>query len=185
MAATNPTEKKYGISYYVKGAVAGGICCSVTHGGMCPVDVVKTRIQLDPAKYNKGMVGGFKQVIAEEGMGALATGLGPTVVGYFVQGWFKFGGVEFFKINFAQYLGAERAWELRTAIYLAAAAMAEFIADIFLCPSERVRLFTGSHVRLHCKGFNPVAEEFRAVQLGRPSQHLPNLRIESFSSPGL
>jgi hypothetical protein len=30
------------------------------------------------------MVGGFKKVIAEEGVGALATGLGATAVGYFV-----------------------------------------------------------------------------------------------------
>ena len=169
----------------MKSAIAAGVCCSITNSSLYPVDVVKTRINLNPAKYNKGILVGLRQVIAEEGVCALAFGSGPTVVSYFVQGWFKFGGVEFFKINFAQYLGAERAWELRTAIYLAAAAMAEFIADIFLCPSERVRLFTGSHVRLHCKGFNPVAEEFRAVQLGRPSQHLPNLRIESFSSPGL
>jgi len=41
---------------------------------------------LDPIKYNKGLIGGFKQVIAEEGVAGLATGLGPTVVGYFVQG---------------------------------------------------------------------------------------------------
>lgn len=130
----------YDLTYYLKGAVAGGICCGVTHGGLCPVDVVKTRIQLEPAKYNKGMVGGFRQVIAEEGVGALATGLGPTAVGYFIQGWFKFGGVEFFKINMAQSLGEARAWELKTPIYLAAAAMAEFIADIFLCPLEATRI---------------------------------------------
>ena len=84
----------YDLTYYLKGALAGGICCSVTHGALCPVDVVKTRIQLEPEVYNKGMIGGFRQVIAAEGVGALATGLGPTVVGYFVQGWFKFGGVE-------------------------------------------------------------------------------------------
>lgn len=48
--------------------------------------MVKTRIQLDPVKYNKGLIGGFKQVIAEEGTKGLATGLGPTVVGYFIQG---------------------------------------------------------------------------------------------------
>ena len=53
---------------------------------MCPVDVVKTRIQLDSVKYNQGMIGGFKQIAAEEGTGALLTGLGPTVLGYFVQG---------------------------------------------------------------------------------------------------
>lgn len=128
---------------------------------MTPVDVVKTRIQLDPAKYNKGMIGGFKQVIAAEGTGALLTGLGATASGYFVQGWFKFGGVEFFKINFAGALGeqvrsggglapstlaalhapcAQAAWDNRTVIYLASSACAEFIADLFLCPLEAVRI---------------------------------------------
>mmetsp|Transcript_136380 Transcript_136380/g.192880 ORF Transcript_136380/g.192880 Transcript_136380/m.192880 type:complete len:311 (+) Transcript_136380:58-990(+) len=133
-------EGTYGLSYFLKGALAGGLCCSVTHGALCPVDVVKTRIQLDPVKYNRGMLGGFKQVIGEEGMGALATGLGPTVVGYFVQGWFKFGGVEFFKISLAQKLGDETAWKNRTLIYLLSAACAEFIADIFLCPLEATRI---------------------------------------------
>jgi len=133
-------EKKFDLAYFVKGAIAGGVCCSVTHGGMCPVDVVKTRIQLDPIKYNKGMIGGFKTVIAEEGMAGLATGLGPTAVGYFVQGWFKFGGVEFFKVQASQTFGDQKAWEYRTIIYLAAAACAEFIADIFLCPLEATRI---------------------------------------------
>jgi solute carrier family 25 phosphate transporter 3 len=35
---------KYKFDYFLKGAAAGGICCSVTHGALCPVDVVKTRI---------------------------------------------------------------------------------------------------------------------------------------------
>merc|ERR1711959_191000 len=48
---------KYGLGYFLNGALAGGLCCSITHGGMCPVDVVKTRIQLDPVTYNKGLVG--------------------------------------------------------------------------------------------------------------------------------
>ena len=56
--------------YYLNGALCGGLCCSVTHGGMCPVDVVKTRIQLDPVKYNKGLIGGFRQIIQAEGAGA-------------------------------------------------------------------------------------------------------------------
>jgi len=128
------------LTYYVKSAIAGGICCSITHAAVCPLDVVKTRIQLDPVTYNKGMIGGIRQVIAAEGVGALATGLGATAAGYFVQGWFKFGGVEFFKINMAQSLGEKKAWENRTAIYLASSAMAEFIADLFLCPLEAVRI---------------------------------------------
>ena len=105
-----------------------------------PVDVVKTKIQLDPIKYNKGMIGTFKQVIAEEGVMGLTTGFGPTFVGYFVQGWFKFGGVEYFKVQFAQSLGEQSAWDNRNYIYLASSAIAEFIADIFLCPLEATRI---------------------------------------------
>jgi solute carrier family 25 phosphate transporter 3 len=64
------------------------------------------------------MVSGFSQIIKTEGAGALLTGLGPTVVGYFVQGWFKFGGVEFFKIQAAKALGDRDAFKYRTGIYL-------------------------------------------------------------------
>jgi solute carrier family 25 phosphate transporter 3 len=78
------SKNQFGIMYYVKAALAGGICCSITHAALCPVDVVKTRIQLYPEKF-KGMVSGFRQVITEEGIGALTTGLGATAAGYFVQ----------------------------------------------------------------------------------------------------
>jgi solute carrier family 25 phosphate transporter 3 len=133
-------NSKYDLTYYLKGGLAGGICCSITHGALTPVDVVKTRIQLDSVKYNKGLIGGFKQIIGEEGAGALLTGLGATCGGYFIQGFFKFGGVEFFKINIVNAIGEEKAWEMKTPIYLASAAGAEFIADIFLCPLEAVRI---------------------------------------------
>jgi len=119
--------------------LAGGICCGITHAALCPVDVVKTRIQLDPKKYT-GFTQGFRTVVGEEGVKALTTGLGATAMGYFIQGWFKFGGVEFFKINLANYYGEKKAWEKRTTIYLTASACAEFIADLFLCPLEAVRI---------------------------------------------
>jgi solute carrier family 25 (mitochondrial phosphate transporter), member 3 len=95
---------------------------------------------LSSLQYNRGLIGGFKQIIAEEGAMALTTGLGATAMGYFIQGWFKFGGVEFFKINIAKSMGEEKAWDNKTAIYLASAAGAECIADIFLCPLEAVRI---------------------------------------------
>jgi len=103
-------------------------------------DVVKTRIQLEPEKYNTGMIGGFRKVIAEEGAMALSTGLTATAIGYFIQGWFKFGGVEIFKIQAVKAMGEEKAFENRTAIYLGSAAGAEFIADFFLCPLEAARI---------------------------------------------
>jgi len=125
--------------YYLKGAAAGGICCSITHGALTPVDVVKTRVQLDPQKYS-GLISGMRMIVAEEGAGALTTGLGATAFGYFIQGWFKFGGVEFFKIQAVQALGEEKAYANKSAIYIGAAAGAEFIADVFLCPLEAVRI---------------------------------------------
>lgn len=130
----------FGQKYFLQSAVAGGLCCSLTHGGVVPVDVVKTRIQLDPKTYCDGLIGGARRVIAAEGAGGLLTGLGPTAQGYFVQGWFKFGGVEYFKIKFGRALGEQEAWNNRNKIYLASSAIAEFIADIFLCPYEACRI---------------------------------------------
>merc|ERR1711865_1028963 len=57
-----------------------------------------------------------------------------------LQGWFKFGGVELAKINFVRTLGEQKAFDNQTVIYLASAAMAEFVADIFLCPYEACRI---------------------------------------------
>lgn len=34
-------------------ALAGALGCAITHGALTPVDVVKTRIQLEPEVYNK------------------------------------------------------------------------------------------------------------------------------------
>lgn len=46
-------KKPTGVDLYARFAVAGAVCCSVTHGALTPVDVVKTRIQLEPEVYNR------------------------------------------------------------------------------------------------------------------------------------
>jgi solute carrier family 25 phosphate transporter 3 len=177
-ASAAAPDKLSGVALYSRFALAGAVCCSVTHGALTPVDVyveppsrncpcilllprlfppdapaspgtvepmlidrsVKTRIQLDPAKYNNGMIGGFRKVIQSEGAGALLTGVGPTFAGYFLQGAFKFGGYEFFKQQAINQLGYENASNYRTAVYLASSAAAEFFADIALCPLEATRI---------------------------------------------
>ncbi|KAF8253646.1 mitochondrial carrier [Wilcoxina mikolae CBS 423.85] len=170
-AAAAPTaEKLSGLALYSRFAFAGAVCCSVTHGALTPVDVVKTRIQLDPAKYNKGMVGGFRQVISQEGAGALLTGFGPTAAGYFLQGAFKFGGYELFKQQSINLLGYETASQNRTAVYLASSALAEFFADIALCPLEATRIRLVSQ------------PEFASGLLGGFSKILKNEGIGAFYS---
>lgn len=86
------------------------------------------------------MIGGFRQIIAKEGAGALLTGLGPTALGYFLQGGFKFGGYELFKKLLVDQMDNETAVKNRMAIYLGASAAAEFVADIALCPLEATRI---------------------------------------------
>ena len=42
-----------GVSLFARYALAGAACCSITHGALTPVDVVKTRMQLEPEVYNR------------------------------------------------------------------------------------------------------------------------------------
>ncbi|TLS30243.1 hypothetical protein PpBr36_02402 [Pyricularia pennisetigena] len=136
-SAASPPQ---GIDLYSRFALAGALGCSVTHGAFTPVDVVKTRIQLDPATYNRGMIGGFRQVIQNEGAAPLLTGFGPTFTGYFIQGAFKFGGYEFFKKQSIDLLGLETARQNRGLVYSVSAASAEFFASIALSPLEATRI---------------------------------------------
>ncbi len=69
--------------------VAGGTCAAISHGVTTPIDVVKTKIQANPKKYNKGMVNTAAEILKEGGPNALLGGLGPTVVGYGIEGTYS------------------------------------------------------------------------------------------------
>ncbi|THG99675.1 hypothetical protein EW026_g2721 [Hermanssonia centrifuga] len=108
---------------------------------LAAIDVVKTRIQIDPAYKKFNLLSGARHVIANEGSAGLLTGFGPTAVGYLVQGGAKFAGYEFWKKQFTQIAGdQESAVKYRTAIYLGASSVAEFFADILLTPLEATRI---------------------------------------------
>ncbi|KAK3939960.1 mitochondrial phosphate carrier protein [Diplogelasinospora grovesii] len=126
---------------YVKFFGAGALAATLTHGAATPIDVIKTRIQVDDAMKGLNMLKAGRSIIASEGPRALLTGFGPTAVGYLVQGGGKFAGYEFFKKKFIELSGGpEKATNNRTAIYLGASATAEFFADIALCPLEATRI---------------------------------------------
>ena len=42
-AFTAHSKKEYGLDYFLRGALAGGICCGVTHGALTPVDALRAR----------------------------------------------------------------------------------------------------------------------------------------------
>jgi len=125
--------------YYALCGFGGILSCGITHTAIVPLDLVKCRIQVDPAKY-KGIVNGFKVTIAEGGVGALSLGWAPTLMGYSIQGLGKFGFYELFKNVYGDMIGEEKAFLYRTGLYLAASASAEFFADIGLAPFEAIKV---------------------------------------------
>merc|ERR1711970_781009 len=120
-------------------AVGGALSCGITHTAVVPLDLVKCRLQVDPAKYgNLGQ--GFKITIAEDGTKGLAKGWAPTLIGYSAQGIGKFGFYEGFKVLYSGMIGEESAYLNRMSLYLAASASAEFFADMFLAPFEAMKV---------------------------------------------
>jgi len=96
-------------------------------------------MQVDYAKY-KGLIPGVRTVMAEEGIGGLRLGWLPTLLGYSMQGLFKFGLYEFFKDYYMNLAGQENAGKYKKFIWLAGSASAEFFADVALCPMEMVKV---------------------------------------------
>ena len=117
----------------------GVLSCGITHTALTPLDMVKCRIQTNPAKY-KNIFAGFKVSIADDGVRGLARGWAPTAIGYSLQGLGKFGFYELFKSMYSNVLGEELSYTWRTSLYLAASASAEFFADIALCPFEAAKV---------------------------------------------
>lgn len=116
--------------------ISGGLCAAASHGVTTPIDVVKTRIQADPEVFNKGLISSTKAIIEQDGAKALLGGLGPTIVGYGVEGAMKFGLYESLKPVFSQLLSVEDP----ALPYLGASVVAGAVASVMLCPMERTRI---------------------------------------------
>jgi solute carrier family 25 phosphate transporter 3 len=125
--------------FYALCALGGVASCGITHTALVPLDMIKCRLQVDPAKY-KSIGTGFKVTLAEEGTRALAKGWAPTAIGYSMQGLGKFGFYEVFKNVYGNMIGEELAFQWRTTLFLAASASAEFFADMLLAPMEAVKV---------------------------------------------
>mmetsp|Transcript_7240 Transcript_7240/g.7323 ORF Transcript_7240/g.7323 Transcript_7240/m.7323 type:complete len:225 (+) Transcript_7240:37-711(+) len=132
-------EPHHTTDYYLKCCIGGVLSCGLTHLAVCPLDVAKCNMQVDPSKY-KGLVGSIQTIIKEEGSGALFKGWLPTLLGYSGQGCFKFGLYEFFKDFYSNLAGEKNAHDYRGFIYLAGSASAELFADVALCPMEMIKV---------------------------------------------
>ncbi|KAI8575751.1 hypothetical protein K450DRAFT_260312 [Umbelopsis ramanniana AG] len=136
--ASAPIEL-YTTNYFLTCALGGALACGPTHALVTPLDLVKCRGQVQPGVY-KGTFDGWSKIYKAEGFRGIFTGVGPTAIGYSMQGTGKYGFYEFFKYQYGQIAGEEAAHKYRTALYLAASASAEFLADIALCPMEALKV---------------------------------------------
>lgn len=124
----------YTPEYYAYCAIGGFIACAPTHSLVLPLDLVKCRLQVDSTLY-KSIGDGIRQITKLEGISKIYTGVAPTFIGYGLQGAFKYGGYEYFKRQYSEFFGVSNVF-----IYLASSASAEFIADLFLCPFESMKV---------------------------------------------
>ena len=116
--------------------LGGVIACGPTHTLVTPLDLVKTRRQVDPKIYT-GNFSAWRAIYAKEGVRGVFFGWSPTFVGYSFQGLGKYGFYEIFKHEYGDNLAPNMN---KTLIHLGASASAEFIADIFLCPFEAIKV---------------------------------------------
>ncbi|KAI9902980.1 hypothetical protein N3K66_002332 [Trichothecium roseum] len=129
----------YSGKYYAACVFSGLLACGLTHTAVTPLDLVKTRRQVDPKLYTSN-VQAWGKIFRAEGVRGIFTGWGPTLVGYSAQGAAKYGFYEFFKKTYSDMAGPEAAVKYRTGLYLVASASAEVLADVALCPFEAVKV---------------------------------------------
>ena len=113
---------------------AGGVSAAVSHGYTTPLDVIKTRMQTNPELYNGSVPLALSEILQNEGAAFLLQGLGPTCVGYGLEGALKFGCYELAKPIFKSVTPSDFA----NAIL--ASCVAGGVAALVLCPPEDVRI---------------------------------------------
>lgn len=98
-ALTNAQAQGVTVSPVVK-AVAGSLGGLVESVCLQPIDVIKTRLQLDHSGRYNGVVGCGRTIAAEEGVGALWKGLTPFATHLTLKYALRFGTNSFFQSMF-------------------------------------------------------------------------------------
>jgi len=117
--------------------IAGGASAAISHGITTPIDVVKTKMQSEASLSDLSPTEAALRIVEAEGPQALTAGLGPTVIGYGVEGALKFGVYETLKPIFLSLCDGVTD---PTQPYLVAAICAGALASIILCPMEETRI---------------------------------------------
>jgi len=127
--------------------LAGGLCAAISHTIPTPVDVVKTRKQVDPRLVDHSFLEAARYIAKDEGFSALWAGLGPTTFGYLLEGAIKFGVYEVLKPALKCWLS--RIASISSSLTLLNSQFVTFVlsgifsglaASFVLCPMEVIRI---------------------------------------------
>jgi len=125
---------------YPKLFFAGGFCAAITHVVTVPIDVVKTRLQVNPGEFTS-LNDGIAKIYAKEGPTGLMQGMAPTFCGFILQGALKYGFYEFFKDTLAGMSEEKReGGKLPVPQMMLAASCAEILGTTALLPFESARI---------------------------------------------
>ncbi|KAL7580800.1 hypothetical protein ACA910_001078 [Epithemia clementina (nom. ined.)] len=114
--------------------LSGGICAAFSHLIPVPVDVIKTRKQVDASLADANFMQATRQIIHNEGWRSLFVGTAPTFWGYFLEGAIKFGVYEFLKPWIKVLI------PMKFVAFILSAAISGVAASIMLSPMEALRI---------------------------------------------
>ena len=141
--ATSPLTREnpnYSLTTYGLFGLAGSIGCALTHTVVIPIDVVKTRNQVDPERF-QNFLNTASLIFEEEGLPGLLLGAQATLAGYFWYGLSVYPSYTFFKRTLSLgLLPPEVAMLHSNDIALVAGALAAVVASLGLTPLEAARI---------------------------------------------
>eukprot|EP00547_Thalassionema_nitzschioides_P008774 CAMPEP_0194226776 /NCGR_PEP_ID=MMETSP0156-20130528/42513_1 /TAXON_ID=33649 /ORGANISM="Thalassionema nitzschioides, Strain L26-B" /LENGTH=814 /DNA_ID=CAMNT_0038959233 /DNA_START=445 /DNA_END=2889 /DNA_ORIENTATION=- len=153
-------DQQIDLSTFLRFSLSGAICASGVHLALTPLDVVKTKVQIDSVNYPK-ILPAFQTVWKEEGPSTYFTGWLPTIAGHFVAGGVLYAMTEFIRRSIVEYVGPVQAVSFEALIILTAAAISSAMAACLFCPFDAVRIRSVSQPGY---GSNAIATASRMVQ---------------------
>ncbi|KIJ47167.1 hypothetical protein M422DRAFT_74824 [Sphaerobolus stellatus SS14] len=135
MSSTPPQQRKPlpFIANFAAGAIAG-VSEILT---FYPLDVVKTRMQLETGKSSVGMVGSLRAIVAQEGFGKLYRGLTPPLMLEAPKRAVKFAANDFWGKTFLSLTGVDK---MTQGISIATGCAAGATESFVVVPFELVKI---------------------------------------------
>ena len=130
----------YSLNTYALLGICGAAGCALTHSVVIPIDVVKTRNQVNPGLYKNFLDSGLR-IVKDEGLKGLLLGAQATLVGYFWYGLSVYPSYTLFKRALTLGVLPPEVATLHTNdIALVAGALAAVVASLGLTPLEAARI---------------------------------------------